>query len=128
MPSPLIITSKIQSGARRGRTLGFPTINQAPVKPTPRASHGVYCAFVKIDHQWWPGVAHLGPASTYGQTQVLCETFLLDTHDLPKTLTGKQATTILIHKLRPTKKFSSAQTLQRQIARDVAVAKKFFSL
>lgn len=121
----ITIAGTVKDGKKRGRRIGFPTINLPVPRSVKKEQWGIYFSFVKIGNNVYPGVTHLGPVKTFSLRRKTCETFILTLrHDLY----GKHVEKKLILKFRDVEKFPTVAALRRQIARDVVAAKKFFGL
>ncbi len=123
----LTIKGKVKSGYRRGRRIGFPTVNL----PIPRGlklnkdQWGIYFSLVKIGDKVYPGVTHLGPLKTFSLRKKTCETYLLT---LQTDLYDQEIEKKLIFKFRDIEKYPTIVALKKQIKKDVKAAKKFFGL
>lgn len=124
---PHTLSGLVEHGRKVGRTLGFPTINQAyPANliPMPR---GVYLthAFVEGDHPY-PAITNLGVHPTFGEGAPE----VLETHLLTENLSlyGKTVTLDFLSFLRPEMKFSSPEELKTQIDTDIQKAVRHFGL
>jgi riboflavin kinase/FMN adenylyltransferase len=123
---PYSVCGRVIHGAKRGRTLGFPTANiLMRRKNTP--VQGVFAVTMSgIGEHPLPGVANVGirPTVAGGRT-VLLETYLLDFFG---DLYGKQVEIVFHHKLRDEKRFDGLAELQAQIERDVLTARSYFAI
>ncbi|MDV3242317.1 MAG: riboflavin biosynthesis protein RibF, partial [Methylocaldum sp.] len=123
---PYSVCGRVIHGAKRGRTLGFPTANiLMRRKNTP--VQGVFAVTMSgIGEHPLPGVANVGirPTVAGGRT-VLLETYLLD---FSGDLYGKQVEIVFRHKLRDEKRFDGLAELQAQIERDVMTARGYFAI
>ena len=105
------------TGDRRGRTLGFPTINQkypdvlAPIK------HGVYAVKVRFDGKTFDGISNIGHRPTFETTEVFSETYI---KDFSGDLYGCAVEIFPQRFLREERRFSSKEELKRAISADVA--------
>ena len=63
---PYRIAGTVVTGAKRGRTIGFPTANLADV-PTVLPGNGVYAVRAAVGGRMWPGAANVGPNPTFGE-------------------------------------------------------------
>lgn len=114
------VSGKVVHGAKRGRQLGFPTANVHMRHERP-ALTGVYA--VKLDNL--PGVANLGVRPTVaGIPKLSLEVHLLD---FSGDLYGKHVHVQFLHKIRDEMKFAGLDALKAQIAKDVTMARSFFS-
>src|SRR4029077_12555389 len=113
----------VESGAKRGRLLGFPTANVA-IAGYLQPALGVYAVKAGIDEgrgtRWLDGVANLGRRPTVGGTRVQLETHLFD---FAGDLYGRHLRVALIDFIRPERKFDGLEALKAQIAADSAEAR-----
>ncbi|MDF2941117.1 MAG: adenylyltransferase [Gammaproteobacteria bacterium] len=114
------ILGRVKHGDKRGRLLGFPTLNLRLIRPM--AVQGVYLVRVKgIGDQPIFGVANVGRRPTVEGKVQLLEVYLLDFNG---DCYGKLIQVEFLHLLRAEQKFSSIEALKQQIALDVEAAKK----
>jgi riboflavin kinase/FMN adenylyltransferase len=114
------ISGVVESGAQRGRTIGFPTAN---IKPDPRRAlpaDGVYAAVVPLDGVEHRAVANLGSRPTFKEGERLLEVHLLDT---TADLYDKPLDVDFVERLRDTRRFDGIDALRAQIARDADAAR-----
>ena len=114
------ISGIVESGAQRGRTIGFPTAN---IKPDPRRAlpaDGVYAAVVPLDGVEHRAVANLGSRPTFKEGERLLEVHLLDT---TADLYDKPLDVDFVERLRDTRRFDGIDALRAQIARDADAAR-----
>ncbi len=115
------ISGPVVHGDARGRTIGFPTVNQAihPALVTPK--FGVYAARCRIKGQTYTAVTNIGLRPTFQLDQPMAETYICGfTGDLY----GQNLTVELLRFLRPEKRFGSLEELQSAIAADAAAARQ----
>jgi riboflavin kinase/FMN adenylyltransferase len=119
------LEGNIVSGAGRGRTMEFPTLNLEPENELiPRV--GVYVTRMALDNQrFMDAVTNVGFRPTFNETRLTIETFVLDRTMPEKT---SHARLQFLYRLRDEKKFPSPDQLRNQIAIDVERAQKFFRL
>jgi riboflavin kinase/FMN adenylyltransferase len=117
---PYRITGHVVVGARRGRTIGFPTANLDRVETVVPAV-GVYAVSVSIQSRVLAGAANIGPNPTFGEDVRKIEAHLIDFHG---DLYGQTIDVDFIAKLRETKKFASVDALVEQMRADVANARR----
>lgn len=114
-------------GAKLGRTIGIPTINQRPpaMRALPKA--GVYVALCEPgDGKRYPAVANIGVKPTVGDERVMnVETHLLGYEG---DLYGKTVRVAFCRRLRAERKFPDLAALCAQINRDVTAAEAFFAI
>lgn len=110
-------TGAVLHGDARGRTIGFPTLNQkypellAPLKP------GVYSAEVETENGIYRGISNIGIRPTFQTKSVFAETHLLGFSD---DVYGKIITLKPKKFLRPEKKFNSVEELKKAISDDIS--------
>jgi len=122
----LTIKGKVKHGNKRGRRLGFPTINIPFPRSISKDQWGIYFSIVKIDGKFYPGATHLGPIKSFPPfSKKNCETYLLN---LNKDLYDVEVEKRLIFKFRDIEKFPDAKRIKKQIKKDIKAAKKYFGL
>lgn len=121
---PYAITGRVVHGAKRGRTLGFPTANVRLARPRP-ALCGIYAVkCFGAASRGLEGVASLGinPAVNGGGPATL-EAHLFD---FSGDLYGARLTIEFVRKLRDEAHFASLDALAAQIRRDCDEARELF--
>jgi riboflavin kinase/FMN adenylyltransferase len=117
---PYQLTGTVIPGARRGRTIGFPTANLADVL-TVLPGNGVYAVRALVEGQIFPAAANIGPNPTFGEDAQKIEVHLIDfTGDLY----GKTLSVDFVAKLRDTRPFGGVKELIGQLKYDVEHAKR----
>jgi riboflavin kinase / FMN adenylyltransferase len=121
---PYWISGHVQHGAKKGRTIGFPTAN-IPLHRNIPAVRGVYAVrlWKKKQNLSFNGVANIGFRPTVGGTKALLEVFLFDFNE---DLYGQLVHVDFLHKIRDERKFDSFDLLKQQILHDVEIAKAYF--
>lgn len=109
-------TAPVINGNHRGRTIGFPTINQKYPEGLVLPKFGVYAVKVCFDGKAYKGVANIGHRPTYHTKEVFSETFI---KDFSGDVYGKTVTVKPIEFLREERKFSSLEELKNAIRADV---------
>lgn len=112
---PFGFCTRVIDGDKRGRTLGFPTINQELPDGLVLPKFGVYQADVTVDGEHYKGVANIGRRPTVGTEKVLSETYIIDFH---KNIYGEYVDIRPVRFIRPERKFSSFDELAKQIKSD----------
>lgn len=112
---PFGFCTRVIDGDKRGRTLGFPTINQELPDGLVLPKFGVYQADVTVDGEHYKGVANIGRRPTVGSEKVLSETYIIDFH---KNIYGEYVDIRPVRFIRPERKFSSFDELAKQIKSD----------
>ncbi len=123
---PYAIDGHVRAGAKRGRTIGFPTANLGLGTHVPPA-FGVYAVRVEgaIPGQSVAGVANLGVRPTLGGG--LAPQLEAHLFDFAGDLYGRRLRVGFEAFLRPERKFADFSALQDQIARDAAAARKMLA-
>lgn len=119
------IESHVIPGDKRGRTIGFPTINmklEGCIEP----AYGIYAVRARVLENeqtvaQYDGVASYGVRPMFEVSQPLLETYLFD---FSGDLYGRHLAVELIAWLRPEAKYPDLETLKAQIGRDCDDAKK----
>jgi riboflavin kinase/FMN adenylyltransferase len=117
------IAGEVVTGAKRGRTIGFPTANLGGVA-TVLPGNGVYAVRATVDGRTWPAAANVGPNPTFGEHAQKIEVHLLDfTGDVY----GKLMEVEFVARLRDTRPFQGVADLTEQLKRDVEQAREVLS-
>lgn len=121
---PFAIEGRVEHGEKRGRALGFPTLNQH-LDGYIRPAFGIYavrCSVLKDEQvvARYDGVANLGIRPMFEAPEPLLETHLFD---FDGDLYGAHVAVDLISYLRPEAKFDSVDKLKAQIRADIEQAK-----
>lgn len=119
------ISGRVEHGHKRGRTIGFPTMNVGLAR---RSSplRGVFAVEVDgLGPQAVQGVANIGNRPTLQGD----DRFLLEVHlfDFDREVYGKAVTVRFIQRIRDEKKFESFEQLRAQILRDAEAARVLLS-
>jgi riboflavin kinase/FMN adenylyltransferase len=114
------IAGTVVTGAKRGRTIGFPTANLADV-PTVLPGNGVYAVRATVEGRMWPGAANVGPNPTFGEDARKVEVHLID---FAGDVYGKPMAVEFAAKLRDTRPFAGAEELVEQLKKDVGAARR----
>jgi len=113
------ITGVVETGAQRGRTIGFPTANLGGV-PTMLPLDGVYAVRVDVDGTEYRGAMNIGPNPTFAEQRQKLEVHLLD---FQGDLYGRELRVTFTARLRDTTTFPNLEALVAQLHRDVARAR-----
>jgi riboflavin kinase/FMN adenylyltransferase len=125
------IRGRVIEGQRRGRTLGFPTLNLAAENEVlPQA--GVYACTVRFLDAGAPAagsvhraVTNVGRRPTFGDVdRPLTEAHLLD---FSADVYGRRVEVAFVEHLRDEQRFPSVDALREQIARDAEAARRLLS-
>lgn len=118
---PYAICGRVAHGDKRGRTIGFPTLNidlHRKVSPL----RGVFAVRVSgIGADVLPGVANIGTRPTVtGDTRYLLEVHLFD---FDREIYGEHLSVEFVSRIRDEKKFESFDALKAQIQLDASTAR-----
>ena len=123
---PYTICGRVAHGDKRGRRIGFPTLNidlHRRVSPL----RGVFAVRVNgIDGGALPGVANIGTRPTVaGDTRYLLEVHLFD---FAREIYGAHLTVEFVARIRDERRFGSFDALKAQIGRDAATARGMLNI
>lgn len=111
------IKSKVQTGDRIGRTIGFPTANLKYPDNIIKIARGVYFALADVGGNIYKAVANYGVRPTVsGKKESILEAHLLG---FSGDIYGKDMKLSFVKKIRDEKKFSSLVELKNQIEFDI---------
>jgi len=113
------IRGTVIEGARRGRTIGFPTANLGGVH-TVLPGNGVYAVRATVEGRAWPAAANVGPNPTFGEHAQKIEVHLIG---FSGDLYGKELAVEFVAKLRETRPFGGVSELVAQLNQDIERAK-----
>ena len=118
---PYSASGTVREGDRRGRLLGFPTINLGS-PPTRKLlpPNGVYAVRVQSSAGTFGGMMNLGGRPTFGDESVSLEVHLFDAE---VDLYGRYVSIEFVRFLRATRRFEGAESLVAQLHRDAEAAK-----
>lgn len=113
------IEGVVVEGERRGRKLGFPTVNldtEWEILPRP----GVYATYVRLPDGFHESITNIGVRPTFEESRLTVETHLFDFNN---DLYGKKVGVSFVERLRDEKRFASVDELVAQIEHDVAAVR-----
>jgi riboflavin kinase/FMN adenylyltransferase len=117
---PFSLRGPVVEGARRGKTIGFPTANIAVGADRALPPFGVYVTRAYLGEGRYKAVTNIGRRPTFDHGERTIEVYLLDYRG--DDFYGHDLRIELVDRLRPEKRFASAEELRAQIQRDVAAA------
>ncbi len=118
------VEGTVVHGSSRGHELGFPTANIQTVNEL-IPPFGVYAVLAHAGSRRLKGVASIGVRPTFDSGPVSLEVFLFD---FEGDLYGKHLDVAFVSRLRGEEKFPDAESLVRQIRKDVEGAKQALQL
>jgi riboflavin kinase/FMN adenylyltransferase len=118
---PYSVRGRVVHGAKRGRALGFPTVNLA--LPTERLlpRDGIYAVWAEMGEGRFKAAATLGARPAFGGGERVLEAYLLD---FSGDVYGDEVEVAFVKRLRDEIAFASPADLSAQIARDVEETKR----
>jgi riboflavin kinase / FMN adenylyltransferase len=119
---PYSISGRVQGGDRRGRLLGFPTINVGlPPSRKLLPPAGVYAVRVQTHRGPFGGMMNLGPRPTFGDEALALEAHLFDAEG---DFYDRTVRVDVIARLRETRRFDGADALIAQLREDERQARR----
>jgi len=116
------VSGAVVSGARRGRLLGYPTVNLEPASPRKLLPPvGVYAVNVETPRGAYGGMMNLRPRPTFGDSSVSLEAHLFNADD---DFYGSRVRVEFVKRLRDTMRFPSGEALVAQLSRDEDEARR----
>ncbi|MBW2734529.1 MAG: bifunctional riboflavin kinase/FAD synthetase [Deltaproteobacteria bacterium] len=121
MGRPFALEGTIETGAGRGRTIGFPTANLAPnTRLLP--ARGVYAAWVAIEGQRREAVVNIGRAPTFVDNGAMrVEIHVLD---FSGDLVNSRMQIDFTRRMRDEQRFANVNELIAAIREDIAMARR----
>lgn len=117
------VDGSVQTGKQLGRTIGFPTANISTQKLLP--PYGVYASYVRVNGKLRKAVTNIGINPTVkSDDRVVIESFIID---FDSDIYGDEIRVYFVEKLRDEKRFSSIETLKKQMVVDAAASAKKLS-
>ena len=120
---PFAIGGRILHGEKRGRTIGFPTINIS-IRRRLSPVLGVFAVLIELNKKTYQGVCNVGKRPTVGGEKTLLEVYIFD---FDKNVYGEYAKVLFRHRIREEMKFESFEQLKDQIAMDANGARRYFA-
>ena len=120
---PFAIGGRILHGEKRGRTIGFPTINIS-IRRRLSPVLGVFAVLIEFNKKTYQGVCNVGKRPTVGGEKTLLEVYIFD---FDKNVYGEYAKVLFRHRIREEMKFESFEQLKDQIAMDANGARRYFA-
>ena len=116
----------VEHGFKRGRKIGFPTLNVSIPKNERILGEGVYAVKVKVDkdNSWYEGMASIGHNETFGDD--LEKTVEINLFNFDKSVYGEKVIVKWYKFLREMVKFDSVEELIDQLNKDKRDTEVFF--
>ena len=119
---PLSTRGIVVHGNARGRTIGYPTANLAPLDRVILPADGVYVVEVEHNSKLYRGMASVGKNVTFEGDELRFEANIFD---FSEEIYGDTIRIIWLDKIREMVKFDSIETLVAQLQSDEQVAKSW---
>jgi riboflavin kinase / FMN adenylyltransferase len=120
---PHFLRGPVVHGRERGRTIGFPTANiRSRTECLP--PDGVYATRVVIEEGSHPSITNIGMRPTFGEPERSIEAHIFDFN---RDIYDREVKLEIVERIRPERKFESAQALAAQIASDLQRAKEILA-
>ncbi|MGA7456727.1 MAG: bifunctional riboflavin kinase/FAD synthetase [Methyloceanibacter sp.] len=113
------VRGRVESGAGRGKGLGFPTLN-LKLAPGQDVRHGIYAMRIDVDGHRHSAAGYVGSRPTFGEGDPVLEAYLLDFN---ADLYGKEIEAEFIAFLRPDQTFATPEALSLQMGEDCEKAR-----
>jgi len=120
LSAPYFLSGTVQEGNRRGRTIGYRTINILPPKGKLLPPLGVYKTTARIGNTTFAAITNIGTAPTFNVGEVRAETHLLA--PVEGDFYGETAVISFLRFIREEKTFASGEELAAQIKKDITAA------
>ena len=117
---PYFFDGVVVEGAKRGRTLGFPTANLSAIE-TLLPGQGVYACYVELAGSRYPAAVNIGPNPTFDENARKVEAHLIG---FSGDVYGRRMRIIPLVKLRDIQPFPNVQALLDQLREDVKQAQR----
>ncbi len=116
MGHPYFIIETVKHGYKKGKGLGFPTINfDIGNNILPK---GIYLTKVEYKDKIYKSLSYIGEAPTFNRNKIMIETYILN---FDKDLYGVEVKVMFYKRIREDKKFSSKHLLTEQLKKDLEV-------
>ena len=121
LTEPFSFSAEVIEGDKRGRTLGFPTVNQRYPEILTPLRFGVYQTEIRFEGKSFAGLTNIGVRPTFQTPYVLSESYI---GGFSGDLYGKTVRVIPLRFIRPERKFASAEELKAQVQKDLQLILK----
>lgn len=121
-----VVSGRVMTGKKVGRTLGVPTANLPYPADSKRAPNGVYVALVRFPEEDRPqeeAVLSQGYHPTLPEGAPTVEVFLLN---LREDLYGKLIEVRFLHFIRPELRFQSKEDMRLRMEEDIRFSREWF--
>ena len=115
------VRGQIVHGDKRGRALGYPTINVATPRRRLLPRDGIYATWVSVGGERRAAATSLGVRPTFGEGARVLESYILD---FSGDVYGQDAETTFVERIRDELRFETAAELVARIAEDVEATRR----
>ena len=116
---PFMTEGIVVHGDARGRTIGYPTANLAPLDRVYLPSEGVYVAEVEVDGKRYRAMTSVGKNVTFDGTELPIEAHFFG---FDRFIYGEKMTIFWLEKIRDMVKFDGIEDLMEQMKSDESYA------
>ena len=116
---PFMTEGIVVHGDARGRTIGYPTANLAPLDRVYLPSEGVYVAEVEVDGKRYRAMTSVGKNVTFDGTELRIEAHIFE---FDRFIYGEKMTIFWLEKIRDMVKFDGIEDLMEQMKSDESYA------
>lgn len=116
---PFMTEGIVVHGDARGRTIGYPTANLAPLDRVYLPSEGVYVAEVEVDGKRYRAMTSVGKNVTFDGTELRIEAHIFG---FDRFIYGEKMTIFWLEKIRDMVKFDGIEDLMEQMKSDESYA------
>jgi riboflavin kinase/FMN adenylyltransferase len=120
---PVTINGIVIHGAKRGRELGYPTINLEIPNQFILPADGVYAVFVTIGNDKYDGIANIGNNPTFNGIDRRLEVHILR---YSGNLYGQEVSVSFLKHIRGQITFANSEELKVQISQDIQAAQIYY--
>jgi riboflavin kinase/FMN adenylyltransferase len=120
---PHFVSGSIVHGRERGRQIGFPTANVG-ARTECLPPDGVYATRLVLPDGAYPSITNIGMRPTFAEPERTIEAHVFD---FSRDIYGQDVRLEWIERIRPERKFESAQALSAQIASDLKRAREILA-
>ncbi|HTE86175.1 MAG TPA: riboflavin biosynthesis protein RibF [Dehalococcoidia bacterium] len=117
---PFSLSGPVVTGAKRGRSIGFPTANIGVGADRELPCFGVYATRAHVGERIYASVTNIGLRPTFNDGPPSVETFIFD---FDGDIYGQEIRIDLVTMLRGEEKFENIEALKAQIASDAEAAR-----
>lgn len=121
LSEPFGFSGEIIHGDKRGRTIGFPTINQLYPENKAPLRFGVYKTEVTVLGKTYNGITNIGHRPSFPSGEIIAETHILD---FSGEIYGQTAKISFLRFIRDEQRFGDIEELKETIENDLLNAQK----